>query len=247
MRKKFLLWMLLAVSLGTPAWATSLSASDILARARVYLRDQSTSANRQQFPDATLLQFLSDGQREANAQNWLLTSSTTLTLTLGTTAYALPSDFIATVRVWLQPSGSSSYQKLDQTTFEQMDAQSVGWIGSKGTPSRYYLDRSTTTTQIAFWPAPSVTGSTGPVIVYYIPQTQDVTATTAYPFNGQPQLQPYASALSYYVTYRGYMALEETELANLYLQYWINFLQIMRQGVTKMPDFNPGFVGNRGP
>ena len=247
MRKWILLVAALLGSLCSPLRATTLTASDILTRARTYLRDQSTAPNRQQFPDATLLQFLSDGQREANAQNWLLVSSYTFVLVQGTTEYALPADFISTIRVWFQASGSSALQKIDQTSFEQMDAQSVGWIGATGTPTRYYLDRSTASVNMAFWPAPSVTGSTGTVVAYYVPQTQDITVTSAIPFNGNLILQPYASALAYYVTYRGFMAVEETDIAKEYLQYWISFLQIMRQGTTKMPDFQPGFVGSRSP
>jgi hypothetical protein len=226
--------------------ATSLASSDVLTRARIYLRDQSTGANRQQFTDATLLQFLSDGQREANAQNWLIVSSTTFNLTLGTTEYAMPTDFMATLRVWFQPSGGS-YIKLDQTSFDQMDAQSSGWISATGPPTKYYLDRSRANTNLAFWPAPSVTSSTGPVIVYYVQQTPDCTVTSCVPFNGDVVLQPYVSALAYYVAYRGFLSVEETDLANAYLQYWVSFLQIMRQGTTKMPDFTPGFVGGRSP
>lgn len=245
--RKVLCGLVLTVSLSGGAWATTLTASDILTRARIYLRDQGTSSNRQQFTDATLLQFLSDGQREANAQNWLLTSSYTVTLTLGTTAYAMPSDFMATLRVWYQAVGVGGYIKLSETSFDQMDAQASGWTSATGIPTRYYQDRSSQTVLMAFWPAPSVSNSTGTAIIYYVQQSADITSSTAQPFNGKLVLQPYASALAYYVTYRGFMSMEETELATAYLQYWINFLQIMRQGTTKMPDFSPGFVGSRGP
>ena len=236
--------LLLALVPGTSR-ATTLYASDVLARARVNLRDQSTSPNRQQFPDSTLLQFLSDGQREANAQNWLIQSSYTFTLTLGVTEYAMPSDFMATMRLWYQPPGSA-YLKLDQTSMDQLDAQSSGWTNAAGTPTKYYIDRSTANIYLGFYPAPSVASSTGPVIVYYVQQTVDLSTTTQVPFNNNNILQPYVSGLSYYVTYRGFMAVEETELADMYLKYWLNFLGLMRTGTTKTPDFNPGFVGQHG-
>lgn len=238
--------LLLAVLSGS-VHATTLTASDVLTRARNYLRDQDTSANRQQFTDTTLLQFLSDGQREANAQNWLIVSSFTFTLTQGTTEYSLPNDFMATMRVWVQNTQATSYVKLDQTSFEQMDAQSTGWSSATGQPTRYYFDRSSQTVQIGFWPAPSVANSTGTVLIYYVQQTQDVSVTTAQPFNGNLLLQPYVTALSYYVAYRGFLTVEETDMATAYFNLWVSFLQMMRQGTTKMPDFNPGFVGNRGP
>lgn len=238
--------ILLAIVSGT-SWATTLTASDVLTRARVYLRDQSTNANRQQFPDATLLQFLSDGQREANAQNWLIQSSYTFTLTLGTTEYAAPSDFMATMRVWYSPPGGGGFIKLDQTSMDQLDSQSAGWTSATGQPTRYFLDRSTTTIYVGFFPAPSVANSTGPVVVYYTQQTADVTSTSAIPFNGNLIMQPYVSALAYYVAYRGFQTVEESELANGYLQLWVSFLGMMRQGIYKTPDYNPGFVGQRGP
>lgn len=236
--------ILLALVPGTSR-ATILTASDVLARARTYLRDQSTSANRQQFTDATLLQFLSDGQREANAQNWLIQSSYTFTLSLGTTEYAMPADYMASLRLWYQPNGGS-YIKLDQTSMDQLDSQSAGWTAASGSPTKYYTDRSTANIYIGFYPAPSVSLSTGPIIVYYVQQPIDCTATTQIPFNGNLIMQPYVSALSYYVAYRGFLSVEETDLAAAYLQYWISFLALMRQGTTKTPDFNPGFVGQHG-
>ncbi len=84
------------------------------------------------------------------------------------------------------------------------------------------------------------------MIVYYVQQPADCTTTTCTPFNGNLILQPYTTALSYYVAYRGFMAVEETELAQSYLQYWVSFLGLMRQGTTKTPDYNPGFIGQHG-
>lgn len=239
----FGLAILLAVIPGTSR-ATTLTAADVLARARVYLRDQSTSPNRQQFPDATLLQFLSDGQREANAQNWLLQTSIPLTLVGGTSEYAMPDDFMSTMRVWFQPVGGS-YIKLNQSSMDQLDAQSAGWTAATGSPTAYYIDRSGDSLQLGFYPVPT-TVSTGPVVVYYVQNSVDLTSTASIPFNGQLILQPYVSALAYYVAYRGFMSVEETDLAGAYLQYWVGFMQLMRQGTTKMPDFNPGFVGQHG-
>jgi hypothetical protein len=239
----FGLAILLAVVPGTSR-ANTLASSDVLARARIYLRDQSTAPNRQQFPDSTLLQFLSDGQREANAQNWLIVSSYTFTLIGGTTEYLMPQDFMGTMRLWFQPVGGS-YIKLDQTSMDQLDAQSAGWTGASGSPTRYYLDQSSQSLYLGFYPAPTSV-STGPVILYYVQQTADCTATSCVPFNGKLILQPYVTALAYYVAYRGFMSVEETDLAQAYLQYWVTFMQLMRQGTTKMPDFNPGFVGQHG-
>lgn len=246
--KRFLLCLLLVGGVAACSNATTLSASDVLTRARVYLRDQSTSANRQQFPDATLLQFLSDGQREANAQNWLLQYSFSITLSSGITRYLADKDCMGIMRVWYTQAGSSSILKLDQTSMDQLDAQSADWLNARGPPTRYYIDRRGGF-YVGFFPIPSasVPLSTGTVVVHCVEQTTDVTSLSDIPFTNDLLLQPYVSALAYYIAYRGFLTVEETDLANAYLQYWINFLSLMRQGTTKTPDFNPGFIGQHGP
>ena len=217
--RKVLFWLaiLLAVIPGTSR-ATTLAASDVLARARVYLRDQSTAANRQQFPDSTLLQFLSDGQREANAQNWLIQSSFTFNLTAATTEYAMPQDFMFPNRVWYQQPGQP-YTKLPASSMNDLDARTPGWLNVPGTPISYYMDLSSQTMYMGFYPAPT-SSNLGPVVVYYVQSPADLTSTNegAIPFNGWYGMQPYASALPYYMAYRAYLTLEETELAGEYLK-----------------------------
>lgn len=238
MLKRLLLACCLAAGLVRPSQA-SLAASDILSRARTFIKDQSTSANRQYFTDAQLLQFASDGQREANAQNWLLQSSYTFTLSGGTTEYAMPSDFMFPNRVWYQQPGQP-YTKLPASSFNDLDARTPGWYNVNGVPLAYYIDMSSATVYMGFYPAPT-TSSIGPVIVYYVQNTADLSASNeaVLPFNGWNSLQPYVSALSYYVAYRAYLTMEEPDLAKPYLDYWVNFLLIMRQGVNRQPDFNP--------
>lgn len=251
--RKFLfgLVLLLAVPGTSRAYTT---AFDVEQRARIYLRDQSTSPNRQQFPSSTLWQFMSDGMREANAQNWLFQSSFTLTLVGGTTEYALPNDFMAVTRAWYQQP-NQPYIKLIATSMDQLDAQSSGWIQANGIPTSYYIDKSPppinaigtpSNYTIGFYPAP-ISSSTGPVVVYYAQQSLD----TAYSsqgqiWNGNLAYQPYMSALAYYVAARGFMAVEETDLAEMYMKLWENFLYLQHQGMAKTPDFNPGFIGQHG-
>lgn len=244
MRKTFLILLALA-GLIKPAHAT-LAASDLVSRARTLVKDSATQANRQQFSDTQYLQWASDGQREANAQNWLLQSSFTFTLVGGTTEYAMPVDFLFANRVWyLQPQ--QPYQKLPASSMNDLDARTPGWINVSGIPINYYMDMSTGTVYMGFYPAPT-SASTGPVTVYYVQSTADMTSgnETALPFNSWNALQPYTSALPYYMAYRAYLTLEETELADEYLKYWVQFLLIMRQGVNRQPDFNPPAGALRG-
>lgn len=223
----------------------ALLASDVISRARAFLKDQSTVANRQYFSDATLLQFLNDGQREANAVNWVLNSSYTFNLVAGTTEYPLPADYIYPMRVWFQPI-NGTYGKIAATSFEQLDANNGNWTSASGQPNAYFIDRDSQTVYMGFYPAPA-TSSTGTVIVYYVQNMPDLTSTSQVPFNGWSNLQPYVSMLAYYIAYRGYLTFEESELSKPYLDYWTQMLMIMRQGVSRQPDFNPPAAGNRGP
>lgn len=245
MLKRFLLCGLLLGSYSSSCFAT-LAASDLISRARTFLKDASTNATRQQFSDTQYLQWASDGQREANAQNWLIQSSFTITLAVGTTEYAAPSDFLFPNRVWYQQPGQP-LTKLPASSFNDLDARSPGWQSVTGTPIAYFVDMTTSTVYIGFYPAPTTT-STGPVIVYYVQNTVDMVSTneSAIPFNGWLALQPYVSALPYYMAYRAYLVLEEDALAKEYLNYWVNFLLIMRQGINRQPDFNPPGAALRG-
>jgi len=236
--KKLLLLLSILGGLHVPCHA-ALAASDLVSRARTLLKDTSISANRQQFSDTQYLQWASDGQREANAQNWLLQSSFTFTLVGGTSEYAMPADFMFPNRVWYaQPQ--QPLTKLPASSMNDLDARTPGWQNVTGTPISYYIDMSTGTIYLGFYPAPTTT-STGPVIVYYVQSTTDFNPANqaAMPFNNWVAMQPYVSALPYYMAYRGYLVLEENDLAKEYLSYWINFLLIMRQGINRQPDFNP--------
>lgn len=245
--KRLLLALAVAVSVSGTSHAT-LAASDVLSRSRSLLKDASTNTNRQQFTDAQYLAWASDGQREANALNWLMQSSTTFNLVGGTTEYAMPSDFMFANRVWYQVPTSQPWQKLPASSFNDLDARYPGWQSvSGGPPLNYYIDMTTGTVYMGFYPAPA-TISTGPIIVYYVQNTQDLTTSneSALPFNGWLAMQPYVSALPYYVAYRAYLTLEEVDLAKEYLAYWSQFLLIMRQGLNRQPDFNPPAGGYRG-
>lgn len=217
--------------------AHALTAANIIDRSRTYMRDVSNDSARQRYSDQQLLDFINDGQREANGFAWLMKSSITFQLQGGTTEYSLPSDFMATWRVELQ------LRRLEQTSMNQEDANSIGWRSSRGPPQRYYLYTSTSP-WIGFVPAPTIT-STGTVTIYYIQQTQDMTSTSQTPFSGWVQLTPYHSALAYYVAYRALWTIGDTDLAERYYAEWAAWIEVMRTGMAKMPDFNPGLQGRR--
>lgn len=229
--------VLIAIFGWTATPVHALTGAEVISRARIYMRDTSSDASRQRFSDSQLLGFLNDGQREANSYAWLLKSSYTFTLSGGTTEYAMPSDFMATWRV------EYARKKLDQTSINELDAMSIAWKTASGTPQRYYLYTASTTV-MGFQPAPTVL-TTSTVTVYYIQRSQDLTSASQTPFNGWDQLQSYHSALAYYIAYRGLFTVGDTTLAGTYLQEWSAFIEMMRTGMIKMPDYNPGAAGRR--
>jgi len=229
-------FVILVFLLASPSYG--MTVAEILSRVRVNLKDQSVATDRQQFNDTSLIQYLNDGQREANVLAWLLQDIYTITLVSGTREYNLPADFLSTSRVL------HNNLKLEQTSLDQLDADSKGWLAATGaTPQKYYLYRSTYTL-MGFHPKPTSPTVTS-VVVYYIKQPVEITATTETPWNGWNTLTPYHSALVYYVTYRAFRALEENDLANMYYQEWATSIEMMRKGIYSMPDFNPGFTGKR--
>lgn len=237
MRKvKIVLFTGLFFSIVSPSHG--MTASEILSRARVNIADQATAGNRQAFTDAQLLAFLNDGQREANILSWLLQDRISLTLASGTTEYVLPVDFLSTDRVLFNGT------KLAQTSLNELDANTPAWTTASGaTPQKYYLYR-TTTTIIGFYPAPRSLTYTN-VTIYYIKQPIELTSTSETPWNGWTSLKPYHTALVYYVSYRALKALGQDTLATTYFQEWASSVEIMRKGTTNMPDFNPGYIGQR--
>lgn len=216
----------------------ALTAADVLTRARLMLRDTSSDVTRQRFSDAQLLSWLNDGQREANAFDFVMQSSYTFATTGGQQEYSIPSDYLTSWRVTYKG------RKLNQTSFNEQDAVTVAWqTQSVGTPLAYYVYLAPNPT-IGFVPAPA-TASTGTVVLWYIQQTQDLTLTTQTPFNGWSQLVPYHSALSYYIAYRGLWTVGDTDQASQYLSEWQQWVAALKVGLGRQPDFNPGFGGRR--
>jgi hypothetical protein len=151
----------------------------------------------------------------------------------------MPSDFMFPNRVWYQQP-QQPLTKLPASSFNDLDARSPGWMNVNGIPISYYIDMDSGSVYMGFYPAPT-SASTGPVIVFYVQNTVDLNVSneSAIPFNNWLALQPYVSALPYYMAYRAYLTLEENQLADEYLKYWVNFMLIMRQGINRQPDFNP--------
>jgi hypothetical protein len=228
----FSLWI------GLSGISHALVASDIDSRARIYLKDQSSVANRQQFSDAFLLNLITDGQREANATLWLTMSSSTFNLTPGATEYVLPTDFMFTYRVTLNG------QKVTMTSYDYLDSNSLGWSTAAGQPTQYYINNFSPSPTIGFVPAP-VSGSTGTVLMFYANNTPDVTQLSQTLYNGWVPLGGYQQGLVDFVVCHAWQVLEEMDDAKPFCDRWAQYMTLMRNLQTRTPDFNPGAGGRR--
>lgn len=225
-----------------PAWA--LTCKDIIVQSRKDIQDEGITNSQFVILDETMIRMLNDGQREANAYAWLLNQRYTFTLTGGTTEYALPSDFMASQRVMFRKTGQSNWSKIDQTSFNQLDAESMGWMGMTcGLINKYYV-WVTTTPVIGFTPCP-VSASTGTVHMDYVAETIDMNSLDDVPFNGFGILSPYHQSLVYYLDCRSLRILGKPDAATPYCSMWEQAILMMKSGLLKQPDFNPSFGGLR--
>lgn len=221
-----------------PSYA--LTVREIIAEARVLLNDNSADTTRQRFSDAQLLAFINDGQREANVLSAPIEVTYGGPLVGGTTEYALPSDFLASVRVTLDG------KRIPQTSFNQLDADSPGWYLTRGKPTKYFINPRTTASgaTIGFVPAPTTT-STGTYVIRYQQRATDVSNLDTEPWNTYNTFTSYHSALVYYAAYRGYMALLDDKIATMYFNEWTLYVNKMKETLLHQPDFNPGVTGQR--
>jgi hypothetical protein len=217
----------------------ALTVEEIFARVRVNIQDQALSRDVLGLSNETLLRYANDGQRETNILAWLLEGKTTVYLTSGTQEYALPVDFLTTDRVIYNNI------RIAQTSLNQLDTDLPGWLASVGsTPQKYYVYPATTSF-IGFVPKPSSTTTSVAVYVYYVKQPIELTSLSDVPWNGWKSLYAYHTSLVYYVTYRAFEAIGNNTVADKYYQEWSSSILNMRHGIYSMPDFNPGFQGQR--
>jgi len=185
-----------------------------------------------------LLRFFNDGQTDFIATVLPLTSSYTIVTTSEVYEYTLPTTFLQAYRV------TYDGRALDETSLGGLDSDQTRWEDREGTPSSYFI-RRTTQTIIGFSPTP-VNGSTGTANIFFYVQSNALTGATSIPFNGFRELYSYHHLLSFYGAYRGWLILSETELANAYYNEYILGKQIAISVLNTSPNFKPQLRGDRG-
>lgn len=216
--------------------------SDIRAMVRIRLRDSANDVSFQRFTDATVDSFINESQRDFVSKTLLMSNTTDFGLTAGQIEYDLPSDYLTSIRVTI------SSQVLTQTSISALDQDATNWTIATSTPTEYYVtaNTSSTTYRIGFYPKPSVT-SVNTVHMFYYQQAQDLVANTDVPFGSKNQFVPYHLALVDYATAIGWLVQGRMDLAKPFLDLYQGQVDVAKRNLGFMPDYNPGFRGDRGP
>jgi hypothetical protein len=183
-------------------------------------------------------------QRDIINNTWCVQNSTTFITVIGTTYYALPSDFITPIRV------TSNFANVPETSLIQLDSLNgnTAWPLLSGTNLQYYFvdwSQATKTVNavIGLYPYPQNNLSTTSVKIQYYATVPDLSAGGDVPFNNQINLYPYHDLLMYFAAYRIFLIEGEVDKANLYRQEYESRLGVMATAVGKRPNFIPGMTG----
>jgi hypothetical protein len=174
----------------------SVTLSDIQTAVRRNVRDTATSSTLQRYSDSLITTVVNEGQRDVVSNTWILSKSTSITLSAQTTYYTLPTDLIAIQRVTL------GYGNLPEVTLQQEDADNANgtWETTGGTPVYFFQDRAQSN-KIGVAPYPTASSPGTLRIIYYCLPT-DLSSSSDVPFNSETRFAVYQDLLTWYATYR---------------------------------------------
>jgi hypothetical protein len=229
-----------------PRPAAALTLADVLTQARRYLRDTASDTTLQRYSDTYLTDLANAGQRAVVSETWPLNASTTLTLSVGTTYYSLPTDMLGIREVTYQNGTTLVRRNLTETSERSIMQSNSDYERQSGEPTQYFTRPSTasaTTLEMAILPVPRTSSSTGTVRVdYYNQATNLSTATTSgVPFDGDRMLYPYHEAIVYYVIWRVKLLEGDTAGAAGYQQLYESAVTVMGGRLGDRPNYTPGF------
>lgn len=215
-----------------------LTLSDLETEIRVTI-DDNGEVGRQAYPDSVLDDYLNEAQRDVVSQTWCMQKSYDISLSSGTTFYALPTDTISILHVRYK-NASNQTSVLEQLPLKKLYETNPSWSNTGGSIQNYTIDQGSTTDQLQMgFYKPPTTSSTGTVTVFYTYQAQDMSNDTDVPFDGFYHLYPYHMTLVYHVVAR--IALKEGDAAGAqsYLSFYSAGISTMRENLGRMPDYNP--------
>lgn len=221
--------------------AKALTLSEIRTEIRRNMRDTSSTSTLQRYSDALILDYINQGQREVNNLTWAVEKTTEVTVSNGTIYYDMPDDYIATIKVTFLKAGQTKPIELKEESRKSLLNSNVSWETTTGLPNSYYLRQATddSTMEMAFIP-PAATTSIGTATIIYFCQPDALVSDSDVPFNDALWLVPYNNVLVYYVTARLKTIENRTTEAQMYFQLYQATVQVIRDRIGAMPNYNPG-------
>lgn len=123
-----------------------------------------------------------------------LRDTQTFSIVAGTNTYDLSTDTLDVVRVGI--SGKSALTKISK--FDLDLAVGGDWTTTAGSPRNYYVDTSSTNTNLTVYPIPQAgDAGTNNLIVDYVKVPPVMSSDSSLPLNGQTLLQPYLDAIAF--------------------------------------------------
>lgn len=214
--------------------AGALQLSDIETAVRRNIRDTATSATLQRYSDIVLDALINEGQRDVVSNTWILSKSTSITLSSGVTYYTLPSDLIAIQRVTRQ------YANLPEVTLGQEDFDNANgtWETTSSTPTYFFQDKSQTT-KIGLAPFPSSSGQAGTLRIIYYTYASDLSSDSDIPFNSEVRFTVYHDLLVWFVTYRVMYIDAMWDKAKVFKEMYDTRLQVLYEDYGAKPEKVP--------
>lgn len=195
-------------------------------------------ATRQRFTNAELNSWINEGQRIADAKTWCTYKAVTFRVTMGTTYYALPDDFIQVSRV------TRDFLSLPEMTPAGLDGRSAEWENMSGLPTYYFINFSSRT-KIGFAPFPMTSSDEANIKVEYVGFSSPLVNDSDNIFSGISEFAPYSFAVAYYSAYKASIVDERNDKAKIFLDSFTSLTTLMKDQCTQRMNYRPQMVGKQ--
>ncbi len=217
----------------------ALTLKDMKIQIREQIDDRSDPRHR--YSDTALIYMLNEAQRDMVNKSWCLEETYSTTLSLRTTYYNLPTDFVA-VKEFNFVESNGRTRQLEEKSERVLYQSNPDYARQSGQPMYYFTRFSTTTaTQLEFGlnPVPATASSTGTIYLKYYAQATDLSSNSDIPLGGFRHLYPYHSALVHYAIWKFKLLMGDPQGATVYLAMYENEVKTMISLLGMRPNYSP--------
>jgi len=215
-----------------PVILEALTLSQIRAEARYLVND--AQSTRQRYTDTQITSWANEGQKLIDVLSQCQRKRYEFDTIVGTTYYAMPSDFITTMRVKYED------MPLPEVSLAALDKNPT-WDTDTGSPLKYFVD-FTTRGVIGIYPFPGVATDTETIKVDYIAYSTEMSSDSDEPFDAVNEFDAFHYALVYYCAYKMSIMDENAKDAQLFFQMFGSLVQNMRGVCVNRPNYLPNLM-----